>query len=205
MSRIFSKVLTNRLKTILESEQPQEQAGFRSGFSTIDHLHTINQVIEKSNEYGKDHCMVFIDYTKAFDSVNHNYILRALQKQGISDTYLILIASMYTDLRARLVTDIKGEYFSIEKGVKQGDSLSPIIFNATLEQIFRNLNWEGRGINVNGNFLSNLRFADDIVLVSETVDGLQLMVEELGEAGKEAGLIINLNKTKTMIDTPKKY
>ena len=140
--------MTNRLKTILNSEQRQEQAGFTSGFSTIDHLHIINQVIQKSNEYGKHLCTVFIDYTKAFDSINHNFMLRALQKQGIPDIYLILIANMYTDLRATIVTDIKGEYFNIEKGVKQGYPLSPIIFNATLEQVFRKLNWKGRRINI---------------------------------------------------------
>ena len=69
--KIFTKILQNRLKKELDEHQPREQAGFREGFSTMDHLLAINQLIEKSNEYQLDLCIGFIDYEKAFDSIEH--------------------------------------------------------------------------------------------------------------------------------------
>ena len=66
--KLFTKILTNRLTDTLDENQPREQAGFRSGYSTIDHLHTINQLIEKTLEYNKPLCLAFVDYEKAFDS-----------------------------------------------------------------------------------------------------------------------------------------
>ena len=56
----------------------------------------------------------------------------------------------------------------IKTGVSQGDTISPKLFTATLESIFRRLNWENEGVKIDGEFLSNLRFADDIFLCTET-------------------------------------
>ena len=70
----FSKALEKTLRPILMAQQPIEQAGFRKHYSTIDHLHTINQLIEKSREYQIEIHIALIDYNKAFDSVEHNFI-----------------------------------------------------------------------------------------------------------------------------------
>ncbi|KAG1663268.1 Stomatin-2 [Nymphon striatum] len=62
-----------RLTPVLDANQPREQAGFRSGFSTMDNIHTVNQVIEKYHEHNLPLCLAFIDYKKAFDSVVQEY------------------------------------------------------------------------------------------------------------------------------------
>ncbi|KAG1659291.1 Serine/threonine-protein phosphatase 2A regulatory subunit A alpha isoform [Nymphon striatum] len=80
----------------------------------------------------------------------------------------------------------------LEKGVRQGDSISPKLFTACLENVFRGLNWTSKGIPINGDRLTNLRFADDVVLFSESPQELQLMVEELRTASSKVGLEINL-------------
>lgn len=67
-------------------------------------------------------------------------MLKALQIQRVSSTYFELIKRLYINLEAIIITDVTGEYFKIEKGVKQGDPLSPKLFNSSLEQIFKNLN-----------------------------------------------------------------
>lgn len=59
--------------------------------------------------------------------------------------YINVIRNIYKDLKARIITDIKGNYFNIKKGVKQGDPRSLILFNETLEQVFRNLNYKEKG------------------------------------------------------------
>ena len=81
--KLFSKVLTRRLIKNLDEQQPCEQAGFRTGFSTADHIQTINQVIEKVQEFNLPLYMAFVDYSKAFDSIEHSIVLQALQNQGV--------------------------------------------------------------------------------------------------------------------------
>ena len=61
--------------------QPREQAGFRSKYSTTDHIHAINQLKEKCREYNIPLCVAFVDYEKAFDSVQTQAILTSLQEQ----------------------------------------------------------------------------------------------------------------------------
>lgn len=89
----------------------------------------------------------------------------------------------------------KSDPFSIERGVRQGDPVSPKLFTALLEHIFRKLEWDSIGLNINGERLSNLRFADDIVLLSENHDELQYMLRTLDEQSRECGLAMNPEKT----------
>ncbi len=71
-----------------EFNQPEEQAGFRRGFATVDHIHTINQIIEKTKEFNLKVGFLFIDFNKAFDSVSHSSMIGALHKQGIPYEYI---------------------------------------------------------------------------------------------------------------------
>ena len=83
--KVFKKIPTLRLTSVLDENQPIEQAGFRSGYSTIDHVHTVNQLKEKCAEYQKPLLLAFVDYEKAFDSVELKAIVTSLEKQ--SDRY----------------------------------------------------------------------------------------------------------------------
>ncbi|KAG1662032.1 Kinesin-like protein unc-104 [Nymphon striatum] len=88
----------------------------------------------------------------------------------------------------------------IEKEVRQGDSISPQICTACLKNVLRCLNWTSKGIPINGERLTDLRFADDVVLFSESPQELQLMVEELRTTSNKVDLEINLSKTKVMFN-----
>ena len=83
------------------------------------------------------------------------------------------------------------------KGVHQGDTLSPVLFTAAVEEIFERMNVEA-GININGVRLSNLRFADDIILFAENEEKLKDMLEDLNNEGKRDGMKLNKKKTKIM-------
>ena len=200
--KIFMKILKNRIYDQLDWQQPEEQAGFRRGYSTIDHIHALNQLVERANEYNIETHIVFIDFRKAFDSVKHDHLLKALIDQGTNPKIVSIIKNVYENATAHIKLDKIGETFKIEKGVAQGDPLSSNLFNATLEWAFRKLNWEKYGINIDGKRLNNLRFADDIVLVGQSREEIQKMVEELTTVSNQVGLQLNIAKTKYMSNIP---
>ena len=202
MCKLFTRVIKNRIEKQLDEHQPREQAGFRSGYSTTDHLQVLNQVIEKSNEYKEPLYIAFVDYEKAFDSVEHEDILNALEKHQIPTVYIETLASMYRNGTAQVKVDNNmSKPFDIRRGVRQGDTLSPNMFNSGLEQVFRRLNWQDKGININGEKLSNLRFADDVALLSRSLNELQDMINELQEESEKIGLKANMEKTKIIINS----
>ena len=199
MYKLFTKIITTRLEKKLDENQPREQAGFRSKYSTTDHIHAINQLKEKCREYNIPLCVAFVDYEKAFDSVQTQAILTSLQEQGIEDVYIEILKDIYTDSSVTVHLHKESEKIRIKRGVRQGDTISPKLFTATLESIFRRLNWEHKGVKIDGEFLSNLRFADDIFLCTETPQELQQMLQELSDESRRMGLKMNIAKTKVMV------
>lgn len=196
--KIFTKVLVNRMTRHLDEQQPREQAGFRSGFSTTDHLQAVNQILERTRECKIPLCMIFVDYEKAFDSIEINAIINALVRQNVPKKYIQTILNINTNCSTSIRlfhNDIK---IPINRGVRQGDTISPKLFTAALEEVFRTLKWENRGIMVDGEPLTHLRFADDIVLFAYDVKTVAKMLKELNLASARVGLRINRAKTQAM-------
>ena len=199
MYKLFTKIITTRLEKKLDENQPREQAGFRSMYSTTDRIHAINQLKEKCREYNIPLCVAFVDYEKAFDSVQTQAILTSLQEQGIEDVYIEILKDIYTDSAVKIHQQKESEKIRIKRGVRQGDTISPKLFTATLESIFRRLNWENKGVKIGGEFLSNLRFADDIFQCTETPQELHQMLQELSDENRRMGLKMKITKTKVMV------
>ena len=114
--KIFSKIILGRLTKGLDEQQPKEQAGFRSDFSTIDHIHVANQVMEKYNEYGKTYYIAFVDYNKAFDSLIHKHIYKALENQGVNRKYIRIIKQIYENSIAMVHRKKMKINFQLRKG-----------------------------------------------------------------------------------------
>ena len=121
-------------------------------------------------------CVVFVDYEKVFDSVQTQAIWTSLQEQGVEDVYIAILKDIYTDSSVTVHLHKESEKIRITIGIRQGDTISPKLFTAILESIYRKFNWENKGVKLDGEFLSNLRFADDIFLCAETPQELQLML-----------------------------
>jgi hypothetical protein len=201
LAKIFAKIINNRMKIHYKTTQPEEQAGFQSGFSTITNLHIINQLIEKSQEYNMELHLAFVDYTKAFDTLKYPFLFDAMKKQNYPESFIRIIQEYYQGTKAYINTDVEGENFEILRGVKQGDPLSSVLFNVALQEIFRHLLWDDRGVDINGKILNNLRFADDVVLIANSKKDLEFMLRDLNKKGKIAGLEINFDKTNIIANT----
>lgn len=96
-----------------------------------------------------------------------------------------------------------GPNFPVRRGVRQGDPLSPKIFIAVLESIINKLDWGNCGLYIQGKYLNHLRFADDLVLLSESNLQLQYMLYTLHSASRQVGLEMNITKTKVMTNFKK--
>ncbi|CAG9137498.1 unnamed protein product [Plutella xylostella] len=197
--KLFSRVITNRLEQRLDDFQPPEQAGFRKGYSTIDHIHTLRQVIQKTEEYNLPLCLAFVDYEKAFDSIELWAMLQSLQRCHIDYRYIEVLRCMYNaaTMSVRL-HEHSTKPIQLQRGVRQGDVISPKLFTCALEDVFKLVEWKRLGINVNGEYISHLRFADDIVIMAETLEELGEMLTDLNDASKQVGLKMNMDKTKVM-------
>jgi hypothetical protein len=143
-----------------------------------------------------------VDYQKAFDSIETSAILRALQNQGIEKPYIKTLRYIYSNATSTIKLHKYGDPFPIQRGICQGDSISPKLFTATLEEVFRNLDWRSGGININGEKISHLKFADDIVLIAETLADLKKRLNELNQVSVKIGLRMNMDKTKIMTNQP---
>ncbi|PZC72397.1 hypothetical protein B5X24_HaOG211241 [Helicoverpa armigera] len=96
--KLFSGIINKRISTVLEDTQPVEQAGFRKGFSTCDHIHALELIIEKYQEYQRSLYITFIDYQKAFDTINHTSIWESLKEHGVEEKYIEVTESRYTSV-----------------------------------------------------------------------------------------------------------
>ena len=137
--KIFSKVLHKRMEIKLEAAQTRGQAGFRNEFSCDDHLFVVTLLMEKSNEIGQPCWMATLDFKKAFDTIAHEALWRALDEQDIPACYINVLKALYHEQTARVQTDASSRTFNIHRGTKQGDPISPTLFNAVVEE-FRNKN-----------------------------------------------------------------
>ena len=198
--KLFTKILTKRLTNKIDFFLSSEQAGFRSGYGTNDHLLTVKVLIEKCIEYNRPLMLVFVDFEKAFDSVDQWKLLETLSESRIDHRYSSIIRHIYDNATAnvRISTNQCTDKFNIDRGVRQGDTLSPKLFVAVLESMLKMINWDSTGINIDGKLINHLCFADDIILITDNIQEAQNMLDMLNDASEKVGLKINLSKTQYM-------
>ena len=194
--KVFSQVIMRRMLRTLDQHQPREQAGFRSRFSTIDQIHVISQLQEKADEYKIPFCFAFVDYEKAFDSIEFNPLFESPENQGGEAAYMTILRDLYNGATSTMNLHRDIVKIKLQRGVRQGDNISPKLFTACLQDaIINKIKWEDTGIN-----LSHLIFADDIVLVAKSAEELESMLNDIHLVSKPVGLSMNLSKTKVMLN-----
>ena len=108
------KILQVRLQQYMNQEHPDVQVGFRKGRGIRDQIANISWIIEKAREFQKNIYFCFIDYTKDFDCVDHNKLLKILKEMGIPDHLTCLLRNQKATIRTGLGTT---DWFQIGKGV----------------------------------------------------------------------------------------
>ena len=135
------KVLQARLQQCVNRELPAIWAGFRKGRGARDQIANIRWIMEKAREFQKNIYFCFIDYAKAFNCVDHHKLWK-IQEMGIPDHLTCLLRNLYASQEATVRTGHgTTDWFQIGKGVHQGYTLSPCLFNLYAEHIMRNVGW----------------------------------------------------------------
>ena len=132
--KIFSRMLYNRLLPILDPEQSYDQFGFRRNIRLEDALICIEGMLGKCNEFQLPLWIASLDLKKAFDRIKFSTLFIALREQAIADPELALLQSLNSDQIGFISKDCS---FPILRGVRQGDVISSLLFNAVLELICR--------------------------------------------------------------------
>ena len=198
--KLFMTIIRCRISDDLYSRFPDSQAAYQPNRGTTEQIFALSQLIEKSIEFNKPLHMVFIDFTKAFDSIKLDKLWLILDKSPLNKNYINLLKAVYDGSQASIKTDLgNSRFFDIKKGVKQGDMLSAILFCVALAAVLCKTEEAcPGGFSIGGHILSNLSYADDIALLNSCHTKLQEFVNELAKNAKEIGLEINLKKTHCM-------
>ena len=207
ISKVYTGVLNERLYRWSEenSKIGLVQAGFRKQHSTIDHIYTLTQMVSNCL-YGtrrkKFYC-IFIDFKKAFDSVDRKKMWVVLKKIGVSSKFIRALKSMYNSVKGkiRVGSNWSGEIDCLS-GVKQGCKLSPLLFSLMINEVIKKLDanlTSGYQFNPGSYVIKSLLFADDLALPSDTPRGLQQAINLANDSARELGLSINIDKTKVIV------
>ena len=205
ISKIYTYILNKRLKTWAEREEKimEEQAGFREGYSTIDHIFTLYSVVEKFLLKNTKFYVAYVDFRKAFDSVNRKMLWNTLRKSGVNGKLYLAVRGMYDSVLACVRDKCEySDYFECPRGVKQGCLLSPQIFSFFINELATEISMRGKhGVQLIPGAVEVflLLFADDVVLWSSTVSGLQNQLDLLKKEADRLCLAVNLDKTKIVI------
>lgn len=210
--KLLTRIITSRLDALAEGILGDYQCGFRRNRSTTDQIFSIRCLLEKAYEYNMPVHQLYIDYTKAYDSVRRSFLFETMDQFGIPRKIIRLVQMTLRNSRSKV--KVQQEFsrdFTVNQGLRQGDPLSCVLFNLTLERLMRNITISDRGTlrsylrqgtRAAGTFfnqpLQYLAYADDVALLGRTRQDVSRAFLELETASREAGLRVSQSKTKFM-------
>nr|KAG5699714.1 hypothetical protein BaRGS_022112 [Batillaria attramentaria] len=198
---VLTRIILERLKTALDKTLREEQAGFRNDRSCTDHIATMRIIIEQSLEWQTPLYSTFVDFQKAFDSVDREVIWKLMSHYGFPPKFVNIIRQLYEDATCQVIHDGKlTEPFTVRTGVRQGCILSPTIFLMVVDWVMRQAT-DGKRTGIQWTFskqLEDLDFADDIALLSHKQQDAQEKLNRVAEEAEKTGLKINISKTEVM-------
>ena len=203
LGKFFLRIINKRIEKFMSDHNKwaPNQCGFKKDHRTEDNLLLLRTIHEKYVKRGKKKVFVaFVDFSKFFDKINRHIMFYKLLKYGITGNIYHLIKSVYNNTTYKIkIGDSVSPTFTATNGLKQGCCMSPIlsnIFQNDLHEIFDN---DCDPITIGDAVLNSISWADDLILLSTSKDGLQRCLSKLSSYCKKWGLEVNVDKTKTMV------
>ena len=208
-AKVYNSMLLNRIQPEVEKILRRNQNGFRKGRSTVGQILTIRRIIEGVKARQLPATLLFVDFSKAFDSVHRGKMEKILLTYGIPIEVVNAIMILYKNTKSMVRSpDGDTEFFEILAGVLQGDTLAPFLFVICLDYVLCNsvdkYNEYGftlttsRSRRYPAKKITDVDYADDIALLADNNTNAQKLLHLLEESAAVIGLYTNATKTELM-------
>jgi hypothetical protein len=201
MYKLYCSILNSRLSSWAEDNNKlhDEQNGFRRKRSTLDHISSLSSIVETRIKHKLSTFTAFIDFKKAYDFINRDMLWMRLQESGISGKMHRAISSLYSFVSSSVrVNSLNTDWFEVRTGLRQGCILSPLLFNLYINDLITYLKSFNVGIDIEGEKICILLYADDIVLLAENSNDLQCLLNALNDWCSVNDMTINCEKSKVV-------
>lgn len=197
ISRLFTRALAARLTKHLPLHERQK--AFRPVDGCGENLALIEGIIADARKRSKPLYIAFVDVAKAFDTVSHHSIGRALRRLRCPKPFVSLVENLYRNSTTRINVDgADTEVIQITNGVKQGCPLSPLLFNSVTDELLHLIS-EKRGYKLTDDcFIASMAFADDLILISSSRAGLESSLNTMSDFFQARGMRAQPKKCCTM-------
>lgn len=204
--KILSSALLRRLEEQADHQIGEYQAGFRRGRSCSEQIWSLKTILQIRS--CRNTVVTFVDFMKAYDSIDRETLFDTLKEFGIDKKTISIIQATLTNTTSKV--KFMGEVsdpFEIRSGVRQGDGLSPLLFNIVLEKVIKTWEKDTRGIQIGKKKehvmnIKCLAFADDLAILTNTRQEAKEALERLHEIAEKTGLQISYAKTQYMERLP---
>jgi hypothetical protein len=191
--RLYNKILARRMQHVFHISR--KQTGFKPMNGVGQNTSLLHHLLRHARTNQNSIFVCLLDVSKAFDSVPHDSIKRALKRNGCPSEFIDLVVDQYHQVTTRIsYGKDSSPIIELRRGVKQGDPMSSILFNLVIDELFEIIG-DRFGYEIAGVGSVNARaFADDIALVSGTEVGMQKLLLETEEFLSNRGLELNVKK-----------
>lgn len=197
--RQLHKMFAQRLRRLHHFDE--RQRAFIEYDGTMENLSIVSALLSDAKMSKKKIYMATLDLKKAFDSVSHRTIIDTIKQMGCPGPFIHYMENLYGNATTTLQYEGHEAPIKINKGVLQGDPISPMVFNAVMDRAMRKLN-NDIGYRMNGRVFNCIAYADDIILVASTQNGLQVLINTIEDELSLFGLEINSGKSSTLSLVP---
>jgi len=198
-AKILSRLISARFEEVIEELLSVEQLAYISCRNIADGSRLIDYVINYHGKNNRGGYLLALDFKRAFDSIEHNFMYEVLHNFGFPDRILNLIKTLYKGAESAVMNNgFTTKYFPLLKSCRQGDCLSPYLFVLCLEPLLQQikLDVQCRGIRVADEVFKLSVYADDITAFVESCQDGERLIEIVEDFGKWSGLKLNVKKSE---------
>ena len=200
--KLLTKTLGHRLKTVLPSLINKDQNGFIPGGSIFFSSHTVRDILFYCKKENLDLILFALDYSKAFDSVNFEYIHKTFEHFGFGLNFKKWIKTIFNGGKSCVANNGHiSENFDIQRSTRQGDPISPLIFILGLEILFITIRADEniKGVKVENNEIKLTAYADDACYFLRDKSSAEIFLQKIEQFSKISGLEVNRTKSECLI------
>ena len=201
VAKVWAKILTVRLGEYAEENiLTDAQGGFRAKRRCADQIMILRGAFELRKRKKKSTWLGFMDVSKAYDTVWREGLWRKMREYGVEESFVSLCEGLYEGVQASVQVDRQqSRWFRVDEGLRQGCPLSPLLYSVYIMGMVEELERENLGVKVSGVWCGASIYADDIVLIAESGEELQKMLDMVGRYAELWKFRFNARKSKVMV------